>query len=80
MSDDSWLETRVCVDCDSAALCDPQYDGEPRCGACWAALVGASQVVGAFRVAPPKVPNIVGRKRPGRYVKGEYVYWDDINR
>lgn len=76
MPDDSWLEIRRCIDCGSDALCDPQYEREARCGSCWAALVGALQVVGAYRVAPPRVPNIIGRKKPGRYVRGYFQYLD----
>lgn len=71
-----WLVQRECIDCGGECFGDVAYP-TPRCGTCWLVHTGASQSNAQYRVRPSRVENVRGRKYPGRYVRGSYVYWDD---
>jgi hypothetical protein len=77
----TWLIQRECITCGTECYSDEGY-AEPRCELCWISHTGAVMAANRirFRVKPPKAENIVGLKRRGRYIKGEYVYWDDVTR
>lgn len=68
---------RDCVDCGEITYGTPDAPS-PRCGRCLFAFYEIPADRLQFRTRAPRVTGLIGMTRPGRWVKGEFVYLDPI--